>query len=206
MAEPLKAEPSLTDKLRRFSGGDRTIAEEVLCAVLPELHRLAVRALGHEYNASALSPMELINEVWIRSLHKGGWQIDNREHFYGIAALAMRHALMDFARGRAAQRRGLGNVPLPVDEDIAATGANDERIEEVVLVGMLMERLEKRDSETACVVDMHYFSGFTFEEIANIKGLTLRQVRYRWKCGCDRLKDGLLLREKTSRRNGASRH
>jgi DNA-directed RNA polymerase specialized sigma24 family protein len=60
--------------------------------------------------------------------------------------------------------------------------------ESVVQIGILMERLEKVDAAAARVVDMHYFAGFTLEEITQITGLTFRQVRHRWEKGRDWLK------------------
>jgi hypothetical protein len=75
--------PSLTKQLQSYSGGDREIAETVLREVLPRLHQIAVRELRRERYVTPLSPTELINEVWLRNLRKGGWQINSREHSAG---------------------------------------------------------------------------------------------------------------------------
>jgi RNA polymerase sigma factor (TIGR02999 family) len=180
---------SLTEQLRLFSGGEREIAELVLRQILPKLHEIAVRELRRERYIAPLSPTELINEVWLRSLRKGGWEIRNREHFYAISALAMRRVLVDFARVRLAQRRGEGEVPESLEELAAIHSTTSSDSEAIVQIGMLMEKLEKTNSEAARIVDMHYFAGFTFDEIVEITGLTIRQVRHRWEKGRDWLKD-----------------
>jgi RNA polymerase sigma factor (TIGR02999 family) len=191
--------PSLTEQLRHFSGGDRLIAEAVLRKVLPELHRVALRELKREHNAAPLSPTELIHEVWLRNLSKGGWKINSRQHFYAIAALAMRQVLINFARIRSAQRRGDGKAPASLNGHAPVGRADGADAESLVTVGILMERLEKQDPETARIVDMHYFAGFTLEEMAEITGMTFRQVRHRWERGRDFLKDGL----RSNKANGA---
>ncbi len=184
--------PALTEQLRRFSGGDRAIAEAVLREVLPELHKVAVRELRREQKAAALSPTELIHEVWLRNLRNGGWRINSREHFYAIAALAMRQVLVDFARIRVAQKRGNGKSPASLDGHTSAVGLGaDADPNALVQIGILMDRLDKQDPDAARVVDMHYFTGFTLEEIVEITGLSFRQVRNRWERGRDWLKDGL---------------
>lgn len=179
----------LTEQLQRYSGGDREIAEAVLREVLPKLHQIAVRELRRERYVAPLSPTELINEVWMRSLGKGGWKITSRQHFYAIAALAMRRVLVDFARNRLAQRRGHGEVHFSLEEVAAHASSEGAHLESMVRIGELMDKLEKSDVESARVVDMHYFAGFTLEEIAEITGLTFRQVRHRWEKGRDWLKD-----------------
>ncbi len=183
--------PSLTEQLRRFSSGDRLMAEAVLREVLPELHKVAIRELRREHNAAPLSPTELIHEVWLRNLRNGGWQINSREHFYAIAALAMRQVLIDSARIRTAQKRGDGKNPESLDGFTPIGHHRGSDPEALVQIGILMDRLEKQDPAAARIVDMHYFAGFTLEEIAEITGLTFRQVRHRWERGRDWLKDGL---------------
>lgn len=167
------------------------MAEAVLREVLPKLHQIAARELRRERYFAPLSKTELIHEVWIRSLSKGGWKVTSRQHFYAIAALAMRRVLVDFARNRLTQRRGEGQVPESLDNFAMNRIAETSDLESMIRIGSLMDQLEKANLEAARVVDMHYFTGFTFEEIADVTELTVKQVRHRWKKGQDWLKDRL---------------
>jgi RNA polymerase sigma factor (TIGR02999 family) len=180
---------SLTEQLRMFSGGEREVAEAVLRQVLPKLHEIAVRELRRERYIAPLSPTELIHEVWLRNMRKGGWEIQSREHFYAISALAMRRVLVDFARIRLTQKRGDGMVPESLDGQASLRSTGNSDPESILQIGVLMDKLEKADREAARIVDMHYFAGFTFDEIVEITGLTFRQVRHRWEKGRDWLKD-----------------
>lgn len=180
---------TLTEQLRRYSSGDREMAEAILREVLPKLHEIAVRELRRERYVAPLDPTELINEVWIRNLGKGGWKVNSRGHFYAIASLAMRRVLVDFARMRLAAIRGKGDEPVSVEDGLVKELSMTASPEEVVRMSMLIEQLEKANPEAARIVDMHHFTGFTFEEIAAVTGLTFRQVRHRWERGRDWLKD-----------------
>ncbi len=182
---------SLTQLLQRFSTGDREVAEVVLREVLPKLHQIAIRELRRERYVAPLTPTELINEVWLRNLRKGGWHVNSRDHFYAIASLAMRRVLVDFARNRLAQRRGSGEPVDSLEDSKVGNSWKEWDLETLVRLGILMERFEKADPKSARIVDMHYFAGFTLEEIAETTGLTFRQVRHRWEKGRDWLKDHL---------------
>jgi RNA polymerase sigma factor (TIGR02999 family) len=168
--------------------GNQSVVDALLREVLPKLHEIAVRELKRERYVAPLSKTELIHEVWLSSLSKGGWQIHDQGHFYALASLAMRHVLVDLARKRLAVRRGAGETTLPLDESVALLGAAMHDAEQIVEIGSLMERLETKDPDAARMVDMHYFSGFTLEEIAQETGLTVRQVRSRWEKGMKWLK------------------
>ena len=178
---------SLTEQLQAFSSGDRKAAEAVLREILPKLHQIAARHLQKERYLAPVSPTELINEVWLRHIHKGGWQIRNREHFYAIAGCAMRRVLVDFARRRLALKRGALEAVAPSGEmaDIADT----QSAEQIVEIGLLMDKLGQAQPKTLRIVDLHYFAGFSFDEIAEITGLSARQVRHLWGKGRDWLKD-----------------
>ncbi len=180
---------TLTEQLRRFSSGEEEVAEAILREVLPKLHSIAVRELSRERFIAPLSPTELINEVWLSSLRKGGWQVKSRRHFYAIACLAMRRVLVDFARNRLAQRRGDGIAPQSIDQSPALNLVQEPPPEIVLQMGLLLDQLEKEDPDAARVVDMHYFAGFTLEEIAEINGISFRQVRHRWEKARKWLKD-----------------
>jgi RNA polymerase sigma factor (TIGR02999 family) len=168
--------------------GKASAGEDLLSEILPKLRQIALGALNRERYGAPFSQTELIHELWIGSLAKGGWQIRDRGHFYALASLAMRRILIDFARKRLAQRRGGTAIPCSYSEVGERTGPFLEDAEQIITIGILMERLEAQDPEAARMVDMHYFSGFTLEEIARETGLTLKQVRLRWERGLKWLK------------------
>ncbi len=185
----MKGPASLTERLRAFSAGDREAAEAALREIYPKLRQMAASRVNREARQPALTPTELINEVWLRHLRKGGWRIENREDFYAIVSCAMRHVLVDLARSRVAQKRGGmdGSRPLELWHDAADRGG----AEQIVEIGLLMEKLGHARPKLLPIVDMHYFGGFSFEEIAAITGLSERQVRHLWTKGRDWLRDCL---------------
>jgi RNA polymerase sigma factor (TIGR02999 family) len=179
---------SVTELLHSFMEGDAAVADALLCEVLPELREIARRALRKERYAEPLTRTELINELWLRSLAKGGWQVNDRAHFYALVSVAMRRILVDFARARLAQRRGGGDPTLPLEASRGLSGGNLHEARQIIEIDILIQRLETRDPDAAGVVDMHYFAGFTLEEIARNTGLRLKQVRTRWDRGRNWLK------------------
>jgi RNA polymerase sigma factor (TIGR02999 family) len=178
---------SLTEQLQMFMRGDSAATDALLRQVLPKLHEIAVRELKRERYMAPLSKTELIHEIWLSSLSRGGWQIRNRGHFFALACLAMRRVLVDLARKRLAARRGGGASPPSLEQSGLIAGSMGDAAQ-IVEIGIAMERLEATDPEAARVIDMHYFSGATLEEIAQETGLTFRQVRSRWERGRTALK------------------
>ena len=174
---------SLTGRLRLYSGGDRSVADAMFQEIFPRLREIAARRLSRERSAPPVTPTELIGETWLSSLHRGRWTIDNREHFFAIAGLAMEHVLIDMARKRLAQRRGKGALHLSIEEISPSQQPVSAGPEQVLAIAMLLGKLESVDAKSAFVVRMHYVAGFSLQEIADHSGLTLRQVRHRWEKG-----------------------
>jgi RNA polymerase sigma factor (TIGR02999 family) len=172
---------SVTELLQRYSSGDRAISDALFREIWPVLHQLAVRQLAKERSVAPVSPTELISELWLRNLHRGGWNVNSREHFYAIVAMAMRRVLIDLARQRLAASRGSGYAPSGLEDGQEANIPSPVRLEEIIQIGQLMEILEKKDPPAALIADMHYFADYTLEEIAKTTGLSVRQVSYRWK-------------------------
>src|ERR1035438_10924896 len=104
---------SLTEQLQMFMRGDTAATDALLREVLPRLHEIAVRELKRERYVAPLSKTELIHEIWIGSLSRGGWQVRDRGHFFALACLAMRRGLVDLARKRlpAGPAGGGGGAP-----------------------------------------------------------------------------------------------
>jgi RNA polymerase sigma-70 factor, ECF subfamily len=180
---------SLTEQLQAFSMGDREMAEAILRQTLPKLRQLAVRHLGNERYMAPVSPTELIHEVWIRNIQKGGWHVNSREHFYAISGRAMRRVLVDFARYRLALKRNDPNPTTVKNQTELRDPSDFGSAAQIIEIGLLMEKLAKGRPEISEIVDLHYFAGFSLTEISEIKGLSLRQVRHRWENGRDWLKD-----------------
>jgi RNA polymerase sigma-70 factor, ECF subfamily len=185
----MQAAGLLTKQLRAFSAGDRNMAEAILREVLPKLHQIAARHLQKERRPAPVSPTELINEVWLRHLHKGGWRVENREHFYAIAGCAMRRVLVEFARNRLALKRGGRRENVALDEGAVAEIVDAESAGQIVEIGLLMEKLALAHPESSRIVDLHYFAGFSFDEIAPITGMSPRRIRHLWVKGRDWLRD-----------------
>jgi RNA polymerase sigma factor (TIGR02999 family) len=159
------------------------VVDALLEEVLPKLHEIATRELKREQYMAPLSKTELIHEVWLSGLSEGGWEIRDQGHFYALISLAMRHVLIDLARRRLAARRGGGETILSLEDSGAFLNTPMQDAQQIIEIGILMERLESQDPDAARMVDMHYFSGFTLEEIAGKTGLTLKQARSRWEKG-----------------------
>ena len=183
---------SLTEQLRRFSKGDQDIAEAVFRAVYPKLRDIASRSLKpHERRTGLISTGDLVHEVWLAHLRKGGFEVKDQGHFYSIASRAMRQVLVDLARRRLTRRRGDGEVPTSLSGTAVQFADGTASPETVVAMGLLLEKLEHSKPEAVKVFDMHAVAGLTFEEIAEATGLKVRQVRYLWTKAQNWLKDHL---------------
>jgi RNA polymerase sigma factor (TIGR02999 family) len=182
------ADASVTELLQRYAGGESAVAEALFREILPTLHQLAVRHLSNERYIAPVSPTELINELWLRNLRNGGWSVHNREHFYAIVSIAMRRVLIDLARSRLALSRGRGEIHDPLGNQPADEPPGTANLEQIAAMGHLMERLEKKDPVAARIVDLHYFAGYTHKEIAEITGVPVRSVLYKWKTALTWLK------------------
>lgn len=178
---------SITEQLQAFSAGDRQAAEAALREIFPQLRQMAVQRLRKERYAEPISPTELINEVWLTHIQKGGWRIRSREHFYAVVSCAMRQVLIDFARRRLALKRGGLDGAMPLHE--ARGPMDDGSAQQIVEIGLLMEKLAQAHPRSLPIVYLHYFAGFSFEEIAAITGQRERQVRHLWVKGRDWLRE-----------------
>ncbi len=162
---------------------NRQFADAILREILPVLRQIAARKLGEERYRAPLCPTELINEVWIRNLHKGRWTIHSRQHFYAIVGKAMQQVLVDFARKRLAQRRGDGECPMSLSgiADCALPGVASA--EQVIEIAILTDQLEKAHPEAAYVFRLVYFTGYTLEEVAANRSFPFHDVRKSWERG-----------------------
>lgn len=166
----------VTRMLREWSGGDPSAADRLLPVVYAELRRLAAGYLGRERAGHTLQPTALVNEAWMRLADQSTpWQ--NRAHFLGVAAGAMRRILVDHARRRRAQKRGGGDLRVTLTEDLASSGGKEL---DVVRLDEALERLGALDERQARLVTMRFFAGLTVEETAEALGVSEKTVKRDW--------------------------
>ncbi len=173
------ASGEITNALERVRLGDAAAAETLIQLVYGELRKIAARQLKSERYNHTLQPTALVHEVYLRLLgkHKVAWE--NRAHFFGASASAMRHILVDHARGVLSQRRGGGQPPVAVTET-SEVAANELQIDEILAVDEALQRLNQVSSRQKTIVEMRFYAGFTEEEIAEMLQLSPRTVRREW--------------------------
>lgn len=150
----------------------------MLPLVYEELRRLATQRMAREAAGQTLQPTALVHEVWLRLAGNEGACFENRAHFFGAAAEAMRRILIERARWRLAVKRGSGNAPLNVDELKIASPALDD--DNLLAVNEALEKLGAIDPRKAELVKLRYFVGMNFEEAASALGIAVSTAKQWW--------------------------
>jgi RNA polymerase sigma factor (TIGR02999 family) len=152
-------------------------SEELLPLVYQELRQLAAVRLAREACGQTLQATALVHEAWLRLFDGNARVWENRAHFFGAAAEAMRRILIERARRKMRLKRGNRAEHVSIaDLDIAATPP-DERI---LMIDEALARLEERDAELARIVMLKFFGGLTNVEVGEMMGVTDRTVQNKW--------------------------
>jgi RNA polymerase sigma factor (TIGR02999 family) len=152
-------------------------ANELLSLVYDELRKLAAHKMAHERPGQTLQPTALVHEAWLRLSGSTQQSWNDRSHFFGAAAEAMRRILIDRARRKLAARHGAGQECLNLDElEIAAPSTDDE----LLAVSDALERFEKLDLRKAQLVKLRYFAGLTNEEAAPLLAISVPTAKRWW--------------------------
>lgn len=165
----------VTVLLQRLKQGDATAADELAPLVYSELRRLASARMAHEHAGNTLQATALVHEAWLR-LGDGGFE--NRAHFFGAAASAMRQILVDRARRKLSVKGG-GSVQ-HVDVDAFEIAAPVGNAEEVLAVHEALDQLAAAHPKKAELVKLRYFVGLTFEEVADVMGTSATSAKREW--------------------------
>ena len=169
----------ITQLLQASSRGDRLASEELLPLVYEELRRVALARMAQERPGQTLQATALVHEAWLELVDDKdrGWE--NRAHFFGAAAHAMRRILMLKARRKSRLKHGGGQMRVDVaDVEIAANDPD----EKILLINEALERLEREDPEQARVVVLKFFGGLTNEQVAASLEISPRSVDRQWAC------------------------
>ena len=175
--KPGSDEPQITQLLAAWSEGDETALDAMMPLVYGELHRMARRFMARQNPGHTLQPTALINEAFIKLVGNENKEWKNRAHFFGVAAQAMRHILVDYARSRNYAKRGAGAQRVELDEAVAVT---DEASGDIVALDDALNELSKVDRRKSQVVELRYFGGLTVEETAEVLKVSTITVMRDW--------------------------
>ena len=179
MADALPADATLL--MRAALGGDEEAAHRLLPALYDELRRLARSRLRSERSDHTLDTSALVHEAYLRMSAESEVEWKSRSHYLALAAIAMRRILIDYAKGRQAQKRG-GKGVVHVTLDAAAVAHGAERPEPIDLLQLetSLTELAAFNPRGAEVVQYRFFAGLTNEEIAEVMGVSVPTVRRSW--------------------------
>ena len=157
--------------------GDAEAFARAYAIAYDELRRLARRQLGGAPRGQTLVTTVLVNEAFVKLVRRPV-AVEDRAHFFALAARAMRQIIVDHARERQAQKRGGDRRPTSLDADEIAV---DEVAQELVDIDEALGRLQRLDPRLAQIVEWRFFGGMTEDEVGVALGLTSRTVRREWQ-------------------------
>ncbi len=177
MASGGNQESGLTHLLQAVRNGRSEAVEPLIQRVYGELKEIAGSYLRHERTDHTLSTTELVHEAYFKLVDGQGAAWEDRAHFFGAAARAMRQVLVDHARARSAQKRGGGwrQTTLSGQDPSFSLSFGD-----LLSLDDALERLDKRSPRLRQVVEMRFFSGMTEEEVGHVLDVTPRTVQRDW--------------------------
>jgi RNA polymerase sigma factor (TIGR02999 family) len=165
----------VTELLVGWNRGDEDALGKLLPLVYDELHRLASRYLRQERPEHILQSTALVHEAYLRLTDKKDVPWRNRSHFYAIAARMMRQVLVDSARRRdAVKRRGM---KISLSETVPAEAADPV---DLISLNDALTALATLNARQARVVELRYFGGLTFEEVAEVLGIAIPTAKLDW--------------------------
>jgi RNA polymerase sigma factor (TIGR02999 family) len=163
----------VTNVLEAIGRSDEGASEKLLPLVYAELRSLAGSRMAHEVSGQTLQPTTLVHEAWFRLVSDPHRTWQNRAHFFGAAAKAMRRILIERARHKSRLKHGGGQERLNIEDvELADTTADDK----VLLVDEALKRLKAEDPELERIVVLKFVAGLSNEEVAQTLGLSTRTL------------------------------
>ena len=168
----------VTELLVEWSQGDDAALVKLTPLVYEELRRVAHHYLSGQRSGHTLQTTALVNEAYLRLADQTNPNWHSRAHFFAVAARAMRQILVSYARSNRAQKRGGGAARIELDE---AAILSPEQSQEIIDLHEALERLETLDPRKAQVVELKFFGGLSYDEIAEVLKIARVTVRRDWE-------------------------
>jgi RNA polymerase sigma factor (TIGR02999 family) len=173
----------MTSLLAAARQGDGSATHRLMTLVYDELRAMARRQLRYRRPDQTITTTALVHEAYLKLIDQNGVTWQDRSHFFSVAALAMRHILVDSARRRVAKKRGGEDVRITLDEFRLSGEETDAeaRAVEVLAVDRALTSLAALNERLSQLVELRFFAGMTEEETAQVMGTSERTVRRDWR-------------------------
>ena len=168
----------ITQLLSRARGGDRVALDELLPLVYGELRHIASLRRPRGQADLMLGTTALVHEAYLKLFDRSQLDLRDREHFFAVAAMAMRQIVVDHARQSGSLKRGGGRRRVDLDSQLIGI---EDRAEEILAIDEALGRLAEVDPRLARVVELRFFAGLSEEEIGDVLGRDVRTVRRDWR-------------------------
>src|SRR5262249_12937954 len=178
MNAPSVSQQRVTELLVQWSHGNDAALAELTPLVYDELRRVAHHHLSGQRRDHTLQTTALVNEAYLRLVDQTNPRWQNRAHFFAVAARAMRQILVSYSRTQQAQKRGAGAFKVDLDE-AALVSPQDSK--EIVELHEALEQLSALDSRKAQIVELKYFGGLNYDEIAEVLKISRITLRRDWE-------------------------
>ena len=169
-------DPKLASLFAAVEQGDAAARDALFAELYAELHRLARRQLSRQGGPPSLSTTTLLHEAYLEMSGRDGVAFPERGHFMAYAARVMRGLIIDHTRRRMAQKRGGLFELTSLEVDAAGT----ETARELTEISDALDALEAVEPTLAETVDLKFFCGFSFSEIAAMRGVSTRTIQRQW--------------------------
>jgi RNA polymerase sigma factor (TIGR02999 family) len=167
----------ITQLLVDWRNGDPAGFDKLYSLVYDELHYLASRYMRRERADHTLQTTALVHEAYVRLVRQSDATLNDRTHFFAVAAKVMRQILIDHARSRNFDKRGGNAQKISLEE---AAIISDERAEELIILDRALVELEKIDPRQSQIVELRYFGGMTLAETGDFLQISADTVTRDW--------------------------
>lgn len=169
---------NVTQLLIAWGNGDQAALDRLMPLVYDELHQLASRQMRGEKRGHTLQTTALVNEAYCKLVDLKSVQWQNRAQFFAIAAQIMRHILINHARARVRDKRGGDALKIEFDD---SSFLSEPRAKELLSLDDALTGLAKVDQRKSRIVEMKFFAGLNFEEIAHVEQVSPRTIEREWQ-------------------------
>lgn len=169
---------TVTRLLHAWGRGDAGASDQLLAILYDDLKQRARSQLRHERRDHTLQPTALVHEAYLRLLRQSGLPWQSRAQFLGLAAVMMRRVLVDHGRGRRAGKRGAGYLRVALGPDVAASPPPEADFGDLERA---LDELTLQDARQARVVELRVFGGLSFEDVAEVLGVSAATCQRDWR-------------------------